>query len=1007
MPVDFLTDEQAQRYGRYTGEPSPAQLARFFHLDDTDHALVTQRRGEHNRLGMALQLCTVRFLGTFLDDPTDVPPGVVTCLCRQLSIPNPACLPRYLVRPSTHYDHAQAIKQRYGYHDFHTPSVIWGLLRWLYSRAWLTTERPSVLFDLATARLVEQKVLLPGVTVLARLVAQVRERVALRVWRRLATLPSAAQRHRLQGLLEVPEGTRSTPLERLRRAPTRVSGPGLVQALQRVEDFRALGVSDLLLDQVPPARLKALARYAAAARAQAIARMPDDRRIATLLAFAHTFEVVALDDALDLFDLMMNDLIREATSTGEETRVRTLRDLDAAALQLRTACQVLLDARIADTGLRRVIFARVPLAALVTASKTVETLTRPADDQYYPELIERYQSVRRFFPAFLHTVQLQGTPAGRPLFAALDFLSASFTQRHPPMQHAPVDMLPRAWRRVILNDAKQVGRHAYTVCVAERLHESLRRRDIFVPKSERWGDPRVKLLPGAQWESLRPQVCRALGHPDHAAPALHALTQQLDAAYHRTLANWPTNSAVRVERRRDRDTLVLTGLEKLEEPRSLITLREQLQTRLPRVDLPEVLLEIHARTGFAQEFTHISTGEARVADLPVSLCAVLLAEACNIGLEPVIRPDVPALTRGRLSWIQQNYIRAETLSRANARLVDTQTTLPLAHAWGGGEVASADGLRFVVPVRTLNAGPNRKYYNASRGVTYYNFTSDQFTGFHGIVIPGTLRDSMFILDGLLEQQTSLRPLEIMTDTAGTSDIVFGLFWLLGYQFSPRLADIGAARFWRLDPRADYGVLNEIARHRIPTALITRHWDDLLRVAGSLHQGTVSASELCRSLLHSKRPSSLARALGALGRISKTLYLLAYIDDESYRRRILTQLNRGEARHSVARAVFHGQRGELRQRYREGQEDQLGALGLVLNVIVLWNTLYMDAALHQLRAEEFPVHLSDVARLSPLVHRHINFQGRYAFALADSIVQGALRPLRTPHEVSEEEEWSPA
>ncbi len=266
-----------------------------------------------------------------------------------------------------------------------------------------------------------------------------------------------------------------------------------------MEDFRALGVSDLLLDQVPPGRLKALARYAAAARAQAIARMPDERRMATLLAFAHTFEVVALDDALDLFDLVMHDLIREATSTGEKTRVRTLRDLDAAALQLRTACQVLLDARIADTGLRRVIFARVPPESLVAASRAVETLTRPEDDQYYPELIERYQSVRRFFPAFLHTVQFHSTPAGRPLLAALDFLTASFTQRHPPMPQAPVDMLPRAWRRVILDDTKQVERQAYTVCVAERLHESLHRRDIFVSKSERWGDPRVKLLQGAQW----------------------------------------------------------------------------------------------------------------------------------------------------------------------------------------------------------------------------------------------------------------------------------------------------------------------------------------------------------------------------------------------------------------------------------------------------------------------------------------------------------------------------
>jgi hypothetical protein len=120
---------------------------------------------------------------------------------------------------------------------------------------------------------------------------------------------------------------------------------------------------------------------------------------------------------------------------------------------------------------------------------------------------------------------------------------------------------------------------------------------------------------------------------------------------------------------------------------------------------------MHARTGFATEFTHISEGAARVEDLPISLCAVLLAEAWNIGLEPVVRSDVPALTRGRLSWVQQNYIRAETLTRANACLVDTQSTVALAQAWGGGEVASADGLRFVVPVRTLNAGPNRKYFN--------------------------------------------------------------------------------------------------------------------------------------------------------------------------------------------------------------------------------------------------------------------------------------------------------
>lgn len=175
--------------------------------------------------------------------------------------------------------------------------------------------------------------------------------------------------------------------------------------------------------------------------------------------------------------------------------------------------------------------------------------------------------------------------------------------------------------------------------------------------------------------------------------------------------------------------------------------------------------------------------------MPISVSAVLIAEACNIGLEPLVKPNNPILSRDRLSWVQQNYFRAETLTQANASLVDYQSKIPLAKIWGGGKVASADGLRFVTPLRTINAGYNPKYFVSKKGITYYNYTSDQFTGFHGIVIPCTLKDSIYILEGLLEQQTSLQPSELMADTAAVSNLIFGLFWLLGYQFSPRLADI--------------------------------------------------------------------------------------------------------------------------------------------------------------------------------------------------------------------------
>jgi hypothetical protein len=170
-------------------------------------------------------------------------------------------------------------------------------------------------------------------------------------------------------------------------------------------------------------------------------------------------------------------------------------------------------------------------------------------------------------------------------------------------------------------------------------------------------------------------------------------------------------------------------------------------------------------------------------------------------------------------------------------------------------------------------------------------------------------------------------------------------------------------------------------------------DDLLRLAGSLKLGVVQAAGLVRTLQVKDRPTPLARAPAELGRFVKTLHLLEYACDEAFRRRILGQLNPHECCHRLARVVFHGKHGELRQRCREGQEDQLGALGLAVNVVVLWHTIYMDAALAQLRAEGVEVRDEDVTRLSPLGYEHVNMLGRYTFTLPDIAARGGLRPLR--------------
>ena len=160
-------------------------------------------------------------------------------------------------------------------------------------------------------------------------------------------------------------------------------------------------------------------------------------------------------------------------------------------------------------------------------------------------------------------------------------------------------------------------------------------------------------------------------------------------------------------------------------------------------------------------------------------------------------------------------------------------------------------------------------------------------------------------------------------------------------------------------------------------------------------GRVPVTGIMRTLQVGDRQTALANAIAEFGRIDKTIHMLTTIDDESKRRGTLIQLNRQEGRHSLARALFHGHRGELREALPRGPGGPARALGLVVNIIVLWNTIYMDAVLKQLRAEGYPVRDEDVVRLAPTIHKHINMNGRYSFAIPESVARGELRPLRNP------------
>lgn len=241
MPVEFLSDEQASAFGRFVEDDLSRQdLERFAWLDDADLAVIAEHRGDANRLGFAVQLTSVRMVGTFLPDPLAVPWALVSFLAEQLVIDNPSAVTSYTVtREKTPYEHQWEITKRYGFRAWSDADGQADLRDFLAARAWTSAEGPTRLFERATGWLRARKILLPGVSVLARLVSQVRAEQTDRLHQRISDAVPIADRLILLGLLTVPTGSRVSELERLRTGPSRVSVAELLRQLQRLDQLEA------------------------------------------------------------------------------------------------------------------------------------------------------------------------------------------------------------------------------------------------------------------------------------------------------------------------------------------------------------------------------------------------------------------------------------------------------------------------------------------------------------------------------------------------------------------------------------------------------------------------------------------------------------------------------------------------------------------------------------------------------------------------------------------------
>jgi TnpA family transposase len=591
-------------------------------------------------------------------------------------------------------------------------------------------------------------------------------------------------------------------------------------------------------------------------------------------------------------------------------------------------------------------------------------------------LLTRHSHLKRYLPAFL-ALPFRGEPGTEGLLAAIDTarkLSSGELNGLPV--DAPTDFAAGIGRAVIAGAAGD--RRRWELALAFAIRDTLRSGDLYLAESRHHVSFWNLIHDAARWESKRKEAYYELSLPTEADTALDKLRTELEQSAQQLANGLGENPFASL---RD-GHLTFTRDERLAEPPTVRELRRVIETRLHRVRIEDLLIDVDSWCGLTRELLPLGGYRPRVDNLYTALLAALVAHGTNLGLLTMAQ-STKGLTVDVLHHVSRWYLSPETLKAANRVLVDYHHRLPLSAAWGDGSASSSDGQRFGVQASLLLASFYPRYFGYyDRAITVYTHVSDQFSAFSSRAISCSVREAIYVLDGLLENETLLRPREHYTDTHGFTEQLFGLCYLLGYSFMPRLKDLADQQLYRLDRGADHGALNSIYRATVDATLIREQWDQLVRVASSLKNRTAPAHVVLDRLAASSPSDRLAKALTALGRVVKTTYILRYSQDAELRARVQRQLNRAEMRHALARRLFFSNQGAFRVGDLDEITNKVSALSLLSNAVLVWNTVRMQQIIAALeRKTGQSVAEEDLGHISPLAHAHVIPSGTYHFERA--------------------------
>jgi TnpA family transposase len=953
-------------------DPSEEELARDFSLSGADKTEIRRCRGDEHRRRFALQLCVLRKTGRFLDSYRQVPTRILTHLSRQLDL-SPVLFVSEAERSATEYDYQERIRQYLGWQSFDH----WAedeLTRWLEMRAAEGTLTADLLQQ-AEGLLCSSRVVLPASSSLERLVASAAAQAQQAVFARIAEHLPSALRKDLDTLLNVAPSDYRSALLRLKEYPPEASAGVILAYVARYQQVHDLVANRIDLGMINPGVVRHLALLAKRYDVHALKRFAPAKRHAMLACFLVEAERSLLDHLVEMHDQYLTTMWRRARHAFEERHRQLRRRAREGVETVLLAIDILLATPADGDAVRAEVNQRVGFEHLREAAQSCREFQRLEERGQLDELCARYTTLRRYLPAFF-SLPFAGEKGSEELLAALRLLRRLDAGKIEDLpKSAPCHFVPAAWRPALYRDDGALDRRVWVIALSQAVRDALRAGDVYLPGSRHHVSFWNLVYDEQRWAAERKSAYASLALPTEAETVLGKLRQEYTDAVGRAAGGLNETAFASMCDGR----LQLKRADALEIPERTRQLRHAIETALPRVRIEQLLQEVDRHCGFTRELRPIGGYEPRLSNLYQSQLAALIAHGTNLGIA-AMGQSAEGITADMLQHVSRFFLTDATLKSVNAVVVNFHHRLGFSGLWGTGSASSSDGQRFGIQASSLLASFYPRYFGYyERSITVYTHTSDQYSVFGTRAISCSAREALYVLDGLLENDTILRLHEHSTDTHGFTEQLFGLCYLLGYTFMPRLRDLADQQLYRVDPEIAPGALRPLLRAGLDFPLLGEQWDQLVRVAASLRNRVASAHVVLQRLANASPADRVAKALTTLGRIVKTIYILRYIHEEDLRRRVQLQLNRGESRHALARWLFFGNRGEFRSGDYEEIMNKASCLSLLSNAVLVWNTMAIMKIVTQLRAAGENVADEDLARVSPLMHQHVIPNGTYHFA----------------------------